>query len=96
MPTLKDLLPLEEFETRTAQVLLGDNPTFREVQADIVAMLKTHIQESGEPSMIARLPDLDEAYEAYRRDLQWCGGPGHAQLIEARDPLLRFLGVIDE
>jgi hypothetical protein len=54
MPTLKDLLPLEEVETRTAQVVLGDNPIFREVQSDIVAMLKTHIQESGEPSHRSR------------------------------------------
>jgi hypothetical protein len=96
MPTLEDLLPLEEFDTRRAQVLLGDNPTFREVQADIVTMLKTNIRESGEPSMIARLPELDDAYEAYRRDPQWCGGPGHAQLMEARYPLLLFLGVIDD
>jgi hypothetical protein len=43
--------------------------------------------------MIALLPELDEAY---RLDPQWCGGSGHVRLIEARYPLMRFLGIIGE
>ena len=46
--------------------------------------------------MIALLPERDEAYEAYRRDPQWCTGPGHVRLLEARYPLMRLLGIIDE
>jgi hypothetical protein len=47
MPTLADLLPLDEFDPKTAQVLLGDSPAFRNMQADIVAMLKARIQVRG-------------------------------------------------
>jgi hypothetical protein len=96
MPRLSDLEPFDEFDPRTAQILFGDNPTFREMQGDIVAMLKTRIQESGDPTMIALLPELDEAYASYRRDPPWVGGPGHLRLRDAQYPLLRFLGVIDD
>jgi hypothetical protein len=95
MPRLSDLEPLDEFDPETAQVLLGDNPIFRQNQGELVALLKARIQESGDPLMIARLPELDEACEAYRRDPQWVSGPGHARLLGAVRPPLQFLGVVD-
>ena len=95
MPTLGDLLPLDESDPRTAQILLGDNPSFRESQRELVALVKQRIQESGDPAMIARLPELDDAYEAYRLDPVWVGS-GYARLLEDLRPLLRFLGVIDD
>jgi hypothetical protein len=92
MTTLDDLLPLDEFDPRTAQILLGDNPSFRESQTELVALVKQRIHEAGDPTMIARLPELDEAYEAYRADPVWVG-PAYARLLDILRPLLEFLGV---
>ena len=43
--------------------------------------------------MIALLPDLDRALDAYMADPTWVGGPGHLQLNAALRPLLEFLGI---
>ncbi len=89
MPKPSDLGPLDEFDPETAQALLGDSPTFRRTQGEIVASLRQRIQESGNQTMIARLPALDEAYEAYRADPAWVG-PSFARLLEANDRCCGF------
>ena len=86
-----DLEPLDEFDPTTAQVLLGDSPTIRKGQAEFVLLLKQRIQESGDETMIALLPELDAAHEAYRLDPKWVGGSGYMRLNEAERPLLVFL-----
>lgn len=85
--------PLDEFDPHTAQVLLGDNPTFRQNQREFVASVKERIRESGEEAMVALLPDLDRALDAYVADPVWVGGPGHVRLMEALRPLLLSLGI---
>ena len=95
MPRLSDLQPLDEFNPETAQVLLGDNPKFRREQAEMVARVKQCISESGDPTMISRLPELDRAHEAYEADPAWVSGPGFVQLLEVLRPMLQFLTVVD-
>jgi hypothetical protein len=85
--------PQDEFDPHTAQVLLGDNPTFRQSQREFVASVKEHIRESGDDAMVALLPDLDRALDAYLADPMWVGGRGHVQLMEALRPLLLSLGI---
>lgn len=95
MPSLADLEPLDEFDARTAQILLGDNPAFRESVSEQVALLEQLITDSGDQAMITRLAELDAAHEAYRGDTVWVG-PAYERLLEAERPLLRFLGVLAE
>ena len=88
-----DLEPLDEFDSHTAQVLLGDSPSFRKGQEEFVLLLNRLIQESGDSDMIALLPELNAAHEAYRLDPMWVGGPGYVRLTLAEKPLLLFLGI---
>jgi hypothetical protein len=86
--------PLDELnDPHTAQVLLGDNPSFRQGQRELVQSLKERIRESGDVAMVALLPELDRALEAYMADPRWVAGPGHVQLMEALRPLLLSIGV---
>jgi hypothetical protein len=53
--------------------------------------VKQRIHESGDPTMIARLSQLDEAYDV-PSDPEWVG-PAYARLLDNLWPLLEFLGV---
>src|SRR5688572_19344212 len=96
MPNMADLIAnMDEFDPTTAQILLGDNPHFREAQRDILEMIRERVVRSGAPRMITQLAELEDAHRAYELDPKWVGGPGHLRWHAARTPLLQFLGLID-